>query len=184
MGLLYKLDFASGKSYIGITSQPLKRRINGHADETRKGCSLLVHRAWRKYGAPKLAVLAIVDRKDLLETERRAIAVFGTLAPGGYNLTAGGDANPMHSPIAAAKQGLAMVGKRHSVAAKAKMSAAKADRKLSEEHKRKISAALKHRPASLAFLKMLKTKNPMSNPVTAAKSAATKKQRALERKLG
>jgi hypothetical protein len=56
VAILYKLDFASGKSYVGVTSSPLP-----------------VHRAWAKYGKPKVAVLAIVQRKDLPDVEQAQV---------------------------------------------------------------------------------------------------------------
>lgn len=90
MGLLYKLDFASGKSYLGITIRSAKYRFAQHRAHSKKGVTA-VYKAWRKYGAPKITVLAIVETEDLAETEIRAIRVFGTKTPNGYNMADGGN---------------------------------------------------------------------------------------------
>lgn len=93
MGFLYRLDFASGKSYIGITKKPVLRRFNAHKPKHDQVQHSLVGRAWNKYGEPKLRVLAIVENRMLFRTERAAIKVYKTLCPKGYNLSVGGSGN-------------------------------------------------------------------------------------------
>lgn len=112
MGVLYKLDFRSGKSYIGMTERTHGCRLKEHNNEARKGNKHLLYCAWRKFGRPKLCVLAYVENHMLMETERRAVLVFSTMIPNGYNMTPGGE----HPP---------MFGKKHSKDAKKKMSLAK-----------------------------------------------------------
>lgn len=108
-GILYRLDFASWKSYIGITTCSAASRFSGHAAAAAEGCDSLIYRAWRKHGAPRLVVLAILETHLLKSTERRAIELFGTMSPLGYNSTPGGEANPMHCPEIVAK----MSGEHH-----------------------------------------------------------------------
>lgn len=105
MGQLYKLDFANGKSYIGITTKDAQHRFNGHRARCRstKGNDATLYHAWRKHGEPKLVVLAVVEDADLAETEIRAIKAFNTLVPNGYNMTPGGDVSPLVDPLIAAK---------------------------------------------------------------------------------
>ena len=91
MGILYKLDFPSGKSYIGITKRSVLGRFNSHRVGAGARNATLVSTAWRKYGEPHLVILAIVENYLLFETEKKAIAIFKTFAPQGYNLTCGGD---------------------------------------------------------------------------------------------
>lgn len=146
MGTLYRLDFANGKSYIGITTKAPEKRLEGHRRST-KYSDLAVHRAWRKHGEPTMRVMAIIEDADLAATEIRAIAAYGTLVPNGYNLGPGGDMSPMLNPIVAAKvsatnKGMAAAFKGpHSKEAKAKQRAAKLGRKLTAEHRAKIAAA-------------------------------------------
>jgi hypothetical protein len=92
MGVLYRLDFEGGRSYIGVSFKSAEARLTEHKKSARsgKGCKL-VSRAWAKYGEPTLIVLAIVEDKDLFDTEKRAIIVYGTRSPNGYNQTDGGE---------------------------------------------------------------------------------------------
>ena len=95
MGELYKLSFPNGKLYIGKSDTTAKERFAGHRwtaarPDTKNGNTALYH-AWRKYGAPTLTVLAVIENDLLNETEKSAIASYETLAPFGYNLTLGGE---------------------------------------------------------------------------------------------
>lgn len=147
MGFLYILDFSNGKSYVGLTTKMPEQRYLAH-QRAIKHSSLAVHRAWAKHGAPKMRVLAQVEDYDLAESEIKAIQVFGTMVPNGYNLGLGGEVSPMKNPdvsqkVAAKLRGRpgTFLGKRHTEAAKEKNRLAKVGKKLSEEHKAKISAA-------------------------------------------
>lgn len=95
MGFLYKLDFANGKSYIGITTKSVEHRLNAHINNVKSRRRAKLYAAWRKYGEPRLSVVAILEDDQLAETEMRAIAVYGTMSPNGYNMTSGGDTSPM-----------------------------------------------------------------------------------------
>lgn len=93
--LLYRLVFPNGKTYIGITSKSLKRRVIVHRSHARGGRDYPLHRAIRKFGyegfrAETLVVCADMDY--LCDLERIAIAAFMTLAPHGYNVAEGGRA--------------------------------------------------------------------------------------------
>jgi len=152
MGYLYRLDFASGKRYIGITNEPTaKRRFLTHRGSAKAGSGLAVHRAWRKYGEPRMKVLAIATGEFLLELERRAVAAFRTSDRDGYNLTPGGDFNPATTPEARAKMSLARRGRPLSPETRAKMSA----RVFTAEHRANIAKAKtgsKHSPETIAKL--------------------------------
>ena len=94
MGYIYKLTFASGKAYVGMTTRPLEHRLylhRFHAERADYG-NRLVYNAWRKHGEPTVEVVEEVPDNQLASLEIRYIAEFGTLTPGGYNLTAGGEA--------------------------------------------------------------------------------------------
>ncbi len=112
------------------------RRFLDHCYHARKGHKGIVYDAIRKHGVENalFTILAIGQGRDYLATlERRAIAVFGTRAPFGYNLTDGGDGAP--------KGHRYRVGHKHSAEAKAKMSASRMGRVMSEETRAKIGIA-------------------------------------------
>lgn len=89
---LYRLDFPNGKSYVGITSKTALKRFTDHASNARRP-SFAVHHAIKKYGVSSVVLntLVIGDWEYLCEAEKRAIVVFNTKAPSGYNLTDGGE---------------------------------------------------------------------------------------------
>ena len=169
MGQLYRLDFASGKSYIGITEQTARSRFNGHAESARKGSPCAVHRAWRKHGAPKLVVLAVLHSHQLKPTEQRAVRVFGTYGPNGYNMTPGGEVSPTTVPEIAARVGVKgnknALGYKHTPETKALISKARLGKKLpplSESARKKISAALLGNKHLLGKKFSLETREKMS----------------------
>jgi len=90
----------------------------------------------------------IADDSDLPALEIKAIKVFATLAPNGYNLSYGGDTSPMLNPIVAAKVSAALKGRpalfkgrTHTEESKQKQREAKLGKLLTAEHRAKISAA-------------------------------------------
>lgn len=149
MGELYRLDFASGKSYIGISTISAKARFAAHAVDSRKKQERPIYRAWKKHGKPVLVILAVVENHLLAEAEKKAVSVFKTMIPYGYNSTEGGDTSPMLRPEIAAKVSAAMKGKTWSDERKAKHSASLiGNQRLkghthSEESRMKMSAARK-----------------------------------------
>ena len=99
MGALYRLDFPSGKSYVGITMGSVESRFKKHVIDSTRGKPWAVQRALRKYGtdAVKVVTLAISDSWEYLQlVEKNAIRVFGTFGKGGYNMTLGGDGTQGH----------------------------------------------------------------------------------------
>lgn len=177
MGYLYRLDFANGKSYIGITTRSAPIRYNAHRMAAEGGSKLAVHCAWRKHGAPTVAVMAVLENEDLGPTEIRAIREFETLYPRGYNLTHGGDISPMCNPAISAKlkgnkHGL---GCRPSAETRARLSAAAKGRVKSPETRAKLSAAhtgRKRSAESIAKVALAKTGSVASAETRAKMSAA------------
>lgn len=143
MGELYRLDFASGKAYIGITIKTAAHRFIGHRRAARSSGKGVVYKAWRKYGEPVLTVLAVVCDRDLYETERRAIKVFGTRYPHGYNFTDGGDIPPSLAPEVAEKISFALKGRSLPHELRRRLSKIVTGRKHTEEAKRNMSKAQK-----------------------------------------
>lgn len=94
MGFLYKLTFPSGKSYIGITSKSIKRRIVHHVSCARRGGRWAVHAAIRKFGESSFEVQVLAEVDDwpqLCRMEVEAIREHQTKTPHGYNLSDGGE---------------------------------------------------------------------------------------------
>lgn len=149
MGEIYRLDFENGKSYIGITEKTSSQRFKGHACSARNGAKTLIHNAWRKYGAPKLTVIAIVENYDLLQIEVKAIKEFNTLAPNGYNSTEGGDFNPSKVDwINKARAEKSKGRPIHPNSAKA-LELANKNRIFTESHRAALSKAGKGKPKSI-----------------------------------
>lgn len=151
--LLYRLTFPNGKSYIGITSGAVKRRVLRHVSQAKEGRRSAVSQAIRKYGTFETVVLAVAgDWSYLCDLEQRAIAAFGTLAPNGYNLTLGGEGvlgvkqtKERREAHSAAMRGKGMgnkraLGYRHTKEAKKKISEAGVGREFSAERRAKIGA--------------------------------------------
>jgi hypothetical protein len=104
MGVIYKLEFESGKSYIGQTVRELRVRIAVHRQSVAAGSMLPVHCAWRLHGEPKISVIGECDDVDELhDMERAAIREHFTRAPNGYNVSHGGDTAPSKTASVAAK---------------------------------------------------------------------------------
>jgi len=131
-GCIYKITRrATGKAYVGLTTRRFRQRINGHRNKADrplhkikkdKGCRKL-HYAIRKYGWDAFdakVLYAEVPTVMLPVMEIMAISQHGTLTPGGYNLTPGGETSPMLNPIVRARarkvmQSEEVVAKREKV---------------------------------------------------------------------
>lgn len=94
---LYKLtNRQSGKSYIGATTRKrLEDRLSLHRHRADLGeRQSLLHVAIREHGWESFDVVVLAEpttRPELLAMEQAAIAAANTMAPCGYNMTAGGD---------------------------------------------------------------------------------------------
>jgi len=155
-GCLYSLTFPNGKRYIGITAGALSRRLSLHKSHAKTGRVGAVYNAIRKYGAAGFVAETLVVAADweyLCDLEKKAIAAFGTLAPCGYNLTAGGEGflGQTFTPEQRARMSEARKGKgvgprphargwSHSAEAKRKIAEAGKGRIFSEDARAKIGA--------------------------------------------
>ena len=133
------------KQYVGMTAGDPQRRFRGHCRSAAGGSKLPFHLAIAKYGESAFTLEVLhnaTSRAELQALERQEIAARGTIAPGGYNLTPGGDGQPK--------------GYAPSEEARAKIGAAHRNiwARLSDEERRergaKISAAKKGRPRKSA----------------------------------
>ena len=147
MGSIYKItNTVNGKSYIGkTTGDAVKTRIRDHL--SGKG-NEPVRDGIAKYGKEAFTYEILHDGilpefLNMLEIE--AIAKFNTIAPNGYNLTAGGEGG---TPSAETRRKLCkantgknnpMYGKTHSEETLRKMSDAHKGKTFSKETCRKLS---------------------------------------------
>lgn len=89
-GIIYKIASPSGKVYIGQTVHSLEDRIKGHKKKSTN-CTL-VKRAIDKYdNQMKYEIIEEVSHQQLDEREIYWINHFNSLAPNGYNCSAGGN---------------------------------------------------------------------------------------------
>ena len=107
-GVIYRLLFKSGKSYIGQTID-LTRRIRDHSKAVKRGSLLSVHIAWRKYGVPQIEILGTFPRSILNAKEVYFISQYNTFNSG-YNMTIGGETSPSCNTDIAKKISLSMLG--------------------------------------------------------------------------
>jgi len=204
-GHIYILLFPSGKRYVGQTIHNITKRIWQHWHPSKREENFPVHRAMKKcgkrYGKDSVKVEKTLTLKctqeylDLIED--RAIVMFNTLVPNGYNLKRGGShgahseetkvkmsASHMGKPSPMKGKPGTMKGKHHSEESRAKMSAAKKGqgkgRHLSEETKAKMSTIKRGRhlseetKAKLSAAKRGKPKPPRTKEHRAKLSAAGK----------
>jgi hypothetical protein len=90
MGIIYKITSPSNKVYIGQTINTLNTRIKHHKQNS-SNCTLL-KRAINKYGDEMVyEILETVQNESLDEREIHWIKYYNSLAPNGYNCSAGGN---------------------------------------------------------------------------------------------
>ena len=100
-------NIINGKRYVGITSMPLRRRINSHFSASSRGSKTALHRAIHKHGRDSFIfehVASCRSREDMQATEITLIAQENTTAPTGYNMTPGGDWYHVSMPPEARKR--------------------------------------------------------------------------------
>ena len=137
MWYLYTItNQVNGKQYIGISVNTGRRfieRKSGHG-------SVLVYQAIKKYGLEKLVFNVLYEgcEEEIKQLEITLIAEYGTIAPGGYNLTEGGEgtigwkhSTEMRQEMSKTRKGEknGMYGKKHSKETRKKIGAVAKGRK-------------------------------------------------------
>ncbi len=87
---VYALTFPDGKQYVGVSQDPAAR-LKTHATTKKR---TIVNSAIKKYGFEfvNLKILkTFPNYEEAFAYEIASITELGTLSPGGYNLTRGGD---------------------------------------------------------------------------------------------
>ena len=160
-GCVYLITSPSGRQYIGATCRSATSRWRQHCRDARYGLPYPIQRAIRKHGEPgfEVGVLVYGDWDTLDIAEAFFIQLFGTLAPRGYNLRAGGNREKAHP------------------SSRVKMRAAKVGLTLSSEHRARMSASLrdawcrgdrKVSPANLAKMVAASVKTRIGRSLSAA----------------
>lgn len=84
----------NGMQYVGITTQVADKRWAAHISQARRGIyQTKLHIAIRRFGANAFEFEVICfpsSHKQMLKAEKTLIQKHGTLHPGGYNMTIGG----------------------------------------------------------------------------------------------
>jgi len=152
-GIIYcATNSVNGKQYVGQTTSSLIERWRHHRYWASIGSPCFIHRAIAKYGgnAFSLQILAETSsQNDANEKESFFIAKLNTVAPNGYNLTAGGERTEMSVEIRK-KISETLLRRRisHSPEARRKMSEAHSGLLCSKETRKKISRTLSGRTLS------------------------------------
>ena len=135
----------TGKAYVGVTRKRPEERWREHADAASRGATTLLHRAIRKYGFDSFdrEVLRTEEGSSeaMFAAEVGCIAQYGTLVPGGYNLTRGGEGTPGHkmSPEGKARLSALRTGTKASTKTRAKMSRTRKGRPLPDSVRKALS---------------------------------------------
>jgi group I intron endonuclease len=159
--LIYRATSPSGKVYVGLTCNSLRRRIQHHMGEARRGGRFVFHAALRKYGSAMVwdVLEEVGSYEEACAREHHWVVLLEAHVPGkGYNGTLGGDGGQRPSEATRAKLSMAargrpqseesrrrrsetMKGRVHTREALAKISAANRGKKRSAETRRKLSEA-------------------------------------------
>jgi len=95
MYILYKImNTVNDKLYIGQTKKTLNQRWSSHKSRARKGSTMAIHNAMRKYGVENFSIHPIAQATSLEEANEAEKALIiehrSLYSENGYNITAGG----------------------------------------------------------------------------------------------
>ena len=171
--ILYRLTFPNGKVYIGITTEPLKRRVRRHVLYARQNKAYALSAAIRKYGEDSFLVEHLASAmcwEELLLLERQVISQYNSVCPSGYNMTGGGEGSFGIEPSEDKRKKISssLTGRRLSDSHRLAVGLSQKGKVISPETRRKMSEAHKSR-------------QPMSEEQKAIRREAAKRQHAARR---
>lgn len=119
----------TGKKYIGITSQTLKRRIEAHNSSAIRvqHKNIIFHKAIRKYGKDAFEWEVLETCKTTEELRAREVALISemkTMSPNGYNMTIGGEISDVSDDLRK-RYSILSTGRKHTDETKRKCSVSK-----------------------------------------------------------
>lgn len=95
--VIYKItNKLNGKSYVGLTKQPLAARLRAHFSNSKTHNNTYIKKAIQKYGKDAFTVSCLGEYcslEQLNDAESYYIDFYNTLAPNGYNLQTGGNSH-------------------------------------------------------------------------------------------
>jgi hypothetical protein len=168
----------SGKAYIGQARGDARHKGDGfvrfrqHANREKTA----IHDAIKYYGIDAFKVEILVRAPDemLNALEVKLIAAYGTFGKWGYNLTRGGDINPMHEQSVRAKcvatHGRPEVKAKHKAAMKRTMSEPDVRKRISGTMKKQLAnpKARAQRAEQLAAIDQTKRKTALKHAIKQA----------------
>lgn len=143
--LVYKIsNDINNKVYIGITEQSLETRWNGHLLAAHQKTNRHLYNAMNKYGIEHFHIEIIDDninsKQELLEKEIFYISKYRSANKDfGYNMTYGGDTNPMSCEITKQKHRKSMQSKETRSKISKSMKKYRSKHEFSDEHRKRLS---------------------------------------------
>ena len=187
MAIVYRATCTvNGKSYVGFTGGPLDERRQQHEADAASGrgnCRLF-KAALGKHGATRFLWEILFEGvwAEALSAESYYIWQMRTLAPGGYNLTTGGEAprftNETREALSKCLKGRKKTPE-HVVAAAAGKRGVKNKRPLSPETREAIASALKGKCKSARHVEAVSKGNTGKKRTAAQNAANSDRLRAL-----
>lgn len=147
-GIIYVVtNTVNGKQYVGQTTKSLKKRWSGHTSGSSGHCRALWS-AICKYGKESFVIAPVdvgSDKFSLDQAEMRWVEKLNTLAPNGYNLTAGGGSVGKHSLETIEKRRQSLMGHPTSQETRERIRASQKGRSLSPAHREALWVPKKNR---------------------------------------
>lgn len=147
--LVYKIsNDINDKVYIGITEQTLETRWKGHLLSAQQKTNRHLYNAMNKYGIEHFSIEVIEDnipsKQELLEKEIFYISKYNSADKNfGYNMTYGGDTNPMSCEITKQKHRKSMQSEKTRKKISESMKKYRSEYGFSEEHRKHLSESAK-----------------------------------------
>ena len=147
--LVYKIsNDINGKVYIGITEQTVETRWKGHLFSAQQKTNRHLYNAMNKYGIEHFNIEVIEDnitsKQELLEKEIFYISKYNSTDNNfGYNMTHGGDTNPMSCEITKRKHRKSMQSEKTRKKISESMKKYRSEHGFSEEHRKHLSESAK-----------------------------------------
>lgn len=143
--VVYKItNKITGKCYIGITEKSLEDRWYGHLTKLKNGDQRHLYSSMRKYGIEAFTI-EILDEtgnyEELLKKERYYVSLYDSFN-NGYNMTNGGDDNPMNIKSVKDSHDAKMRSKEVRNKISMAMKGYREKKPFSKEHRDKISEAM------------------------------------------
>lgn len=147
-GIIYVVtNTVNGKQYVGQTTKSLEKRWSGHTSGSAGHCRALWN-AIRKYGKESFTLAAIdvgSSKIELDQAEMMWVEKLNTVAPNGYNLTAGGGSVGKQSHETIEKRRQSLMGHSTPQETRDKIRDAQKGRPLATAHREALRVPKKNR---------------------------------------